>query len=71
MVETVRQYIRNCHVCVRARLAQDRQKKLLPLPVPQQSWNYLAMDLIIKLPVFSNAYYMKSYHIWIIIDQLT
>ena len=33
MVNLVRQYIRNCHTCSRAKLAKDRQGKLLPFPV--------------------------------------
>ena len=36
MIDSVSQYIKNCHVCSRAKPARDRQSKLLPLPVPYQ-----------------------------------
>ena len=63
MIDSVCQYIRNYHVCSRAKPAKDRQGKLLSLPVPYQPWKDLAMDFIIELPVFSDACYLRSRHI--------
>ena len=63
MIDSVRQYIRNCHVCSRAKPARDRQSKLLPLSVPYQPWKDLAMDFITELPVYSDACYPRSGHI--------
>ena len=36
LIDSVCQYIRNCHVCSRAKPARNKQSKLLPLPVPHQ-----------------------------------
>ena len=63
MVNLVRQYIRDCHTCSRAKLAKNRQKKLLPLPVPSQPWKDFAMDFITELPVSTDACYPHSRHI--------
>ena len=71
MIDLFCQYIRNCHVCSRAKPARDRQGKLLPLPVPYQPWKDLAMDFIPELPVSSDACYLRSQHIWVVTDRLT
>ena len=63
MIYSVRQYIRKCHVCSKAKPARDRQSELLSLPVPYQPWKVLAMDFITKLPVSLNACYSPSQHI--------
>ena len=71
MIDSVCQYIRNCHVCSRAKPARNRQANLLPLPVPYQPWKDLAMNFITKLPVSSEACYLRSWHIWVVTDRLT
>ena len=71
MIDSVCQYIRNCHVCSRAKPAKYRQGKLLPLPVPHQPWKNLAMDFITELPVSSDACYPRSRHIWVVTNRLT
>ena len=71
MVNSLRQYIRNCHTCSRAKPARNSQGELLPLPVPSQPWKDLAMDFITELPVSTNTCYPRSCHIWVIIDCLT
>ena len=71
MIDSVCLYIRNCHVCSRAKSARDKQGELLPLPVPYQPWKGLAMDFITKLPVSSNTCYSRSRHIWVVTDRLT
>ena len=71
MIDSVRQYIRNCHVYSRAKPAKDRQGKLFSLPVPYQSWKNLAMNFITELPVSSDACYPCSRHIWVVTDRLT
>ena len=71
MVNLVRQYIRNCHTCSRAKPAKDRQRELFIFPVPSQPWKNLAMDFITKLPVSMDACYSHSRIIWVITDHLT
>ena len=71
MVNSLRQYIRNCHTCSRAKPARNRQGELLPFLVPSQPWKDLAMDFITELPVSTDACYSCSRHIWVITDRLT
>ena len=48
---TVERYIRNCYTCQRIKAPRDKKNGLLrPLPVPDQRWKDLSMDLIIGLP---------------------
>ena len=47
----VEQYLRNCHVCKRAKSARDAYNGLLqPLPVPERPWVDLTMDFVVGLP---------------------
>ena len=48
---TVERYIRNCYTCQRIKPPRDKKNGLLhPLPIPDQRWKDLSMDLIIGLP---------------------
>ena len=48
---TVEKYIRNCQICRRIKAPRDRKNGLLyPLPIPDQRWKDLSMDLITGLP---------------------
>ena len=71
MVNTIWQYIRNCHVCSQAKLACDHQGELLSLPIPQQCWQDLAMDFITDLPESTDICFPGTKHIWVITDHLT
>ena len=71
IVNIIRQYIRNCHVCSQAKPACDRQGELLSLPMPQQHWQDLAMDFITDLPKSRDACFPGAKHIWVITDCLT
>ena len=47
----VERYIRNCYTCQRIKAPKDKKNGLLhPLPIPDQRWKDLSMDLIIGLP---------------------
>ena len=51
MKEIIQYFIRNCHVCKRAKAARDTYHSLLqPLPVPEQAWTDIIMDFVIGLP---------------------
>ena len=71
MVNTIWQYIRNCHVCSQAKLTCDCQGELLSLPVPQQWWQDLAIDFITNLPESQDTCFPGAKHIWVITDCLT
>lgn len=48
---TIHRYIKNCHVCRRAKAPRDTYNGLLqPLPVPERPWVDLTMDFVTGLP---------------------
>ena len=51
MREKVEQYLRNCHVCKRAKASRDAYNRLFqPLPVPKRPWVDLTIDFVVSLP---------------------
>ena len=51
-VATVKQYIRNCRHCQRSKSPHDAINGLLvPLPIPQQRWQDIAIDFVTGLPL--------------------
>ena len=51
MKQDVNRYIRNCHVCRRAKAPRDRYNGTLkPLPVPERPWTDITMDFVTGLP---------------------
>ncbi len=60
-------FVKNCYTCQRTKAPRQRKHGLLhPLPIPQQRWQDIAMDLITGLPE-SDGYNA----IWTIIDRLS
>ena len=54
MRRDIRRYIRNCHICHRAKIPRHRYQGFLrPLPIPNQPWKDIAMDFVVGLPVSS------------------
>ncbi len=52
---TIRQYIRNCHVCQRSKASRDGTNGLLqPLSISQQRWQDIAMNFITELSLSKN-----------------
>ena len=49
--QDVNQYIRNCHICRRAKASQNQYNKTLkPLSVPERPWTDITMDFMTSLP---------------------
>ena len=47
----VEEYLRNCHVCKRAKAARDAYNGIFqPLPVPEKPWVDLTMYFVVGLP---------------------
>jgi hypothetical protein len=47
----IKQFLRNCHPCRRAKTSRDRYHGLLnPLQVADQPWRHISMDFVVKLP---------------------
>ncbi len=60
-------FVKNCYTCQRTKTPRQRKHGLLhPLPIPQQRWQDISMDLVTGLPI-SDGYNA----IWTIIDRLT
>jgi hypothetical protein len=67
MLHDIERYIRNCNVCCRYHVLQDKTPGMLhPLLVPQRPWQYITID-------FKSAPKdQKGFdNIYIIIDRLT
>lgn len=51
MYQTVKRYVRNCHVCSRSRTSRLQYQGLLqPLKTPTRKWEDIAVDFIVDLP---------------------
>ena len=47
----VRRYVRHCHVCKRSKGSRFKKQGVLqPLPVPEQRWQDLSIDLVTGIP---------------------
>ena len=68
----VEQYLRNCHVCKRAKASRDAYNGLLqPLPVPERPWVDLTMDFVVGLSK-SQGHGAKPYDaILMVVDRLS
>ena len=73
MRERVEQYLRNCHVCKRAKASRDAYNGLLqPLPVPERPWVDLTMDFVVGLPKSQSYDNSKPYDaILMVVDRLS
>ncbi|GKD49208.1 ty3-gypsy retrotransposon protein [Tanacetum coccineum] len=67
MRRTIREFVRHCQICQRAKSSQLHPAGLLsPLPIPNQVWEDVAMDFITGLPT-SKGYTV----IMVVIDRLS
>ncbi len=67
MKDTVHCYIRNCHICRRAKVPRDQYNGLLkPLLISSRPWTNVILDFVTGLPS-SNGYNA----ILIVVDRLT
>ena len=47
----VRRYVRHCHVCKRSKGSRFKKQSVLqPLPVPEQHWQDISIDLVTGIP---------------------
>src|SRR5690348_15361882 len=52
MFKQIAKYVKSCEICQRTKSNVKKNTRLLhPLPVPDEPWTSVAMDLIVKLPV--------------------
>ena len=71
MHKTVQRFVRNCHVCKRAKPSRERyQGWLRPLPPPERRWRDVAMDYV--GPLSASTFMGITYrYILVFIDRLT
>jgi len=51
MRKAVKHYVESCHTCKTSKRRTTKENGLLqPLPIPEQPWTHIAMDLITHLP---------------------
>lgn len=51
LVKDVKRYVKNCHICHRAKAPRNKYQGLLkPLPIPHKPWVDIAMDFVTGLP---------------------
>ena len=51
MQSFVRKYVRHCHVCKQSKDSQSKKQGILqPLPVPEQHWQNINIDLVTGIP---------------------
>jgi hypothetical protein len=67
MRQNVEPYVRNCQTCQRARTSRHAPFGILrPLPIPDQPWQDISMDLVTGLPTSK-----KCDTIWVVVERLT
>jgi hypothetical protein len=50
MHQVIKQFLRNCHPCRKAKTSRDRYHGLLnPIQVADQPWRHISIDFIVKL----------------------
>ena len=68
MHKTVEGYVRSCEACQRAKPSTQAPKGLLqPLPIPQDRWDSVSLDFLVKLPTTTTGYDA----IVVFVDRLT
>ena len=71
ITDTVARYVKNCHVCARAKPHKEGKHGLLnPLPIADRYWISISIDFITPLPecTFMGVTYR---HIMVVVDRLS
>lgn len=67
MHETIRRYVKSCHVCSRTKASREKYHGLLkPLPVPDRRWAHISVDFVVELPASEG-----SENIMVVVDRLS
>ena len=57
MEADIKRYVRNCHVCRRAKAPRDKYNGLLrPLSIPEQPWQDISLDFVTGLPLSGEGF---------------
>ncbi len=71
LYQYIQRFVRNCHVCTRAKPSRQKQQGWLrPLPIPERRWRDVSMDYVGPLPpsTFMGITYR---YILVFVDRLT
>ena len=71
----VKNYIKACVICAQGKpMRQKPYRMLQPLPIPNGPWQDIAMNFIVKLPLFKNFLEPENPDydlVWVVIDRFT
>lgn len=67
MYQSVRRFVKSCHVCSRAKAHRDAYQGLLkPLPIPDRRWSDISVDFVVDLPLSK-----RCQNIMVVVDRLS
>ena len=72
MMNTVKQFTRNCHICRREKLFRNKYSEALRfLFVSEVRWSNISIDFVIKLSKSKNLWEVKCENMMIIVNKLS
>ena len=72
MMNTVKQFIRNCHICRREKPFRNKYSEAFrPLPVSEVRWSNISIDFVVKLPKSKNLWEVECENMMIIVNRLS
>ena len=67
MHESVRRFVKSCHMCSRSKASREAYNGLLkPLPIPERRWRDISIDFVVELPESEGCT-----NIMVVVDRLT
>ena len=71
MMNTIKQFIRNCHICRRKKLFRNKYFETFRfLSVSEVRWSNISIDFVVKLSKSKNLWKVKCENIMIIVNRL-
>ena len=72
MTHSIKQFVRNCRPCHRAKASREKYHgSLKPLPIPERRWAHISIDFVVGLPLSNDYYGRKCINIMVVTDRLT
>ena len=72
MMNTIKQFIRNCHICRRKKLFRNKYFETFRfLSVSEVRWSNISIDFVVKLSKSKNLWKVKCENIMIIVNRLS
>ena len=72
MLQQVKQFIRNCHICSRIKPSREGSQGLIrPLPIATERWRHLSLDFIVELPLSKDWFGNEFRAVLVVVDRMT